>query len=76
VLAVSVVIGAAGSVVLAPFLGHWCGRVCRMYGEAGKGVWGETWNRAAWGARGGSGFPPSDFKSPFPCCFFTHRAEP
>jgi len=51
------------------FRGHRCGRVRRISGEAGRWVWGETWNRAAWGARGGSGFPPSDFNHPSPAAF-------
>jgi Domain of unknown function (DUF397) len=82
VLAVSSVIGTSGTVMHAPsvvirvdgtgvlapssIIGAARTRSCFWGGR--KGVWGETWNRAAWGARGGSGFPPSDFQSPFPCC--------
>ena len=50
------------------FPGYWCGGNHRAWGGR-KGVWGETWNRAAWGARGVPGFPPVIFKSPFPAAF-------
>ena len=34
-----------------------------LFGEAGRGAWGETSNRAViFRGRGGSGFPPSNFK--------------
>jgi hypothetical protein len=42
--------------------GHLCGEFGRV-GEAGKGVWGKTWNRAVGGARGGPGFPPALYGS-------------
>ncbi len=59
------------------FLGHWCGGVCRCFsGEAGVGVWGRTWNRAAWGARGGPGFPPVRFRIGLSFCLFTRVVEP
>jgi len=45
--------------LLGAFLTHLCGGHCRA-GEAGKGVWGKTWNRAARGARGFR-FSPSAF---------------
>jgi len=62
VFAPSPVIGAARTVVLRDFPGHWCGRNCRLFGEAGVGVWGRTWNRAVvLRGRGGFGFSPSAF---------------
>jgi hypothetical protein len=52
-----------------------CGEFGRV-GEAGKGVWGKTWNRAARGARGVPGFPPVHFRIGPPSCLFTRVAEP
>jgi hypothetical protein len=49
------------------FLGHSYGNFVRV-GEAGKGVWGKTWNRAVWGARGVPGFPPVRFRIGPLCC--------
>jgi hypothetical protein len=47
-LAISTVAGTAGSVA--------------VFGEAGVGAWGRTWNRAViFRGRGGSGFSPSAF---------------
>ena len=58
VFAPSPVIGAARTAVLGDFPGHWCGRNCRLFGEAGVGVWGRTWNRAVvLRGRGVPGFP-------------------
>jgi hypothetical protein len=58
---------------LCAFLSHGHGENCRA-GEAGKGVWGKTWNRAAWGARGGPGFPPVRFRIGPPSCWSRSRA--
>jgi hypothetical protein len=68
-LAASVAMAAVGTMVLAlsPATGM-AGSVV-AFGEAGKGVWGETRNRAVRGA-GGAGFPPSAFSglvSPVVC---------
>jgi hypothetical protein len=58
---------------LCAFLSHRHGENCRA-GEAGKGVWGKTWNRAAWGARGVPGFPPVRFRIGPPSCWSRSRA--
>jgi hypothetical protein len=58
---------------LCAFLSHRHGENCRA-GEAGKGVWGKTWNRAAWGARGVPRFPPVRFRIGPPSCWSRSRA--
>jgi hypothetical protein len=74
-LCTSVVIRAAGPFVLGVFPGHLCDEFGRV-GEAGMGVWGKTWNRAVWGARGVPGFPPVRFPIGPPSLLFTREAEP
>jgi hypothetical protein len=54
-LAASVVIGADRTAVPLHIPRSLVRREPSCHGEAGMGVWGKTWNRAAWGARGGPG---------------------